>query len=150
MLRVECAEEVCRSRVEAVVESVVFGVVASVLNSETEMLVVLLSPTVGVAGNGGVVVVVLVVIGGVVVMVVMKAVVLKVSPSVICDLSVIVTGVVETSTLVIRCGMSVRVWSTSDVLLMTVGDSVVRYRSVFSLVWDEAPSVLSWFRMLEL
>lgn len=56
-------------------ESVVYGMVASVGDPAVELLVVLLNPGDVVAGRGGVVVVVMV-----------EAVALKVSSSVICDL----------------------------------------------------------------
>lgn len=89
---------------------------------------------------------VVVVVVGVLVVVVAEAVALKVSSSVICDLSVTVTGVVVRKTLVISTGVPVRESSSSDVLLVTVGGAVVRTKVTFpSLVWDETPSVPSWF-----
>lgn len=118
----------CRARVEAVVEGAVYGMVASVGDAGEEPLEVLLK----LVGRGGVVVV--------------KTVALKVSSSVICDLSVTVTGVVVRKTLVTTTGMSVRESSISDVLLLTVEGAAVRPKSMCSsLVWDENPSVLSWF-----
>lgn len=60
-------------------------------------------------------------------------------------LSVTVTGVVVRKTSVTRTGASVREWSRSDVLLLTVGGAVVRPQpSLCSLVWDETPSVPPW------
>lgn len=66
-------------------------------------------------------------------------------------LSVTVTGVVVRKTSVTSTGVSVRDSSTSDVLLLTVGGAVVRPKLTFcSPVWDETPSVPSWFWVLEL
>lgn len=59
-------------------------------------------------------------------------------------LSVIVTDAV------VKSGMSVE-WLVSDVLLLTVAETVVRPKLTFSsLVWDESPVVPFWFWVLEL
>lgn len=135
---------------EAVVEGVVYGMVALVGDPGVELPAVLLKLEDEVAGTGGVVgvvvLVVVIVVVAVVVEVEVEEVGWKVSSSVICDLSVTVTGVVVRKTSVTSTGVSVRESSTSDVLLRTVGGAVVRPKSTFSsLVWDETPSVLSWF-----
>lgn len=137
--RVGCAAEVSRARVEAVVEGVVYGMVASVGGSGVELVAVLLNLGDEVAGGEGVMVwVVVVVVVGV------EAVALKVSSSVMCDPSVTVTGVVVRKSSVTSTGVSVRELSTPDVLLLTVGDAVVRPKlTLWSLVWDETPSVPS-------
>lgn len=117
-------------------EGVVYGMVASVGDSGVEVLAVLLNLGLEVAGREGVVVWV--------VEVEVEAVALKVSSSVICDLSVTVTGVVVRKSSVTSTGVSVRELSTPDVLLLTVGGAVVRPKlTLSSLVWDETPSVPS-------
>lgn len=123
---------------EAVVEGVVYGMVASVGNTGVELLAALLNLEDEVTGRGGVVVVAVVVE--------VEAVALKVSSSVICDLSVTVTGVEVRKTSVASTGVSVRGSSTSDVLLLTGGGSVVRTQpTLSSLVCDETCSVPTWF-----
>lgn len=82
----------------------------------------------------------------VVALVVVDAVALKGSSSVICDLSVTVTGVLVRKTSVTITGVSVREASASDGLLLTVGVAVDRPTPTLSpLVGDETPSVPSWF-----
>ncbi len=62
-----------------------------------------------------------------------------------------VAGVVVWKNLVTSTGVSVRESSSSDVILLTVGGPVVRRQPrLCSLVWDEMPSVPSWFGVLEL
>lgn len=81
-----------------------------------------------------------------VVVVVVEGVALKVSSSVVCDLSVTVTTVVVRRTSVASTGVSVRELSRLVVVLLTVGGAVVSAKlTLFSLVWDEIPSVPSWF-----
>lgn len=113
-------------------EGVVYGMVASVDDAGVGLLAVLLNMGDEVAGGRGVVVVVVVVV--------VEAVALKVSCSVMCDLSVTVTGVVVRKTSVSSTGVSVRESSISDVLLLTDGGAVVK-PTLSSLVWDETPSV---------
>lgn len=130
----------CRTGVEAVVEGAVYGTVASVGDCGVELLDELLSHEDEVAGRAEVMVAVVVVV------VVVKAEALKVSSSVVCDLSVTVTGVVVRKTSVSSTGLSVRGSSSSDVLLLTVEGTAVRPKSTLpSLVWVENPSVPSWF-----
>lgn len=81
-----------------------------------------------------------------VVVVVVEGVALKVSSSVVCDLSVTVTTVVVRRMSVASTGVSVRELSRLVVVLLTVGGAVVSAKlTLFSLVWDEIPSVPSWF-----
>lgn len=117
-----------------------YGMVASVGDSGVELLDELLDHEDEIAGRAEVMV-------AVVVVVVVKAEALKVSSSVICDLSVTVTGVVVRNTSVMTIGVSVRASSISDVLLLlTVEGAAVRPKPTLpSLVWDESPSVPSWF-----
>lgn len=80
------------------------------------------------------------------VVVVVEGVALKVSSSVVCDLSVTVTTVVVRRMSVASTGVSVRELSRLVVVLLTVGGAVVSAKlTLFSLVWDEIPSVPSWF-----
>lgn len=131
----------CGIEVEAVVEGAVYGMVASVGVCGVELLDELLSHEDEVAGRAEVTVAVVVVV-----VVVVKAEALKVSSSVVCDLSVTVTGVVVRKTSVSSTGLSVRGSSISDVLLLTVEGTAVRPKPTLpSLVWVENPSVPSWF-----
>lgn len=57
-----------------------------------------------------------------------------------------VTDVVVRKISVTSTGVCVRESFRSDVLLLTVGGPVVRPKlTLCSLVWDETPSVPSWF-----
>lgn len=138
---------VCTARVETTVEGRVNGTVASVGDPRAVLAEVLLNLEDEVAGRGNVVLLMVVVVE----ILVVEGVDLKVFSSVICGLSVTVTGTVVRRTSVTDTGVTVRESSNSDVLLLTVGDAVVRPKpTVCSLVWGEPPSVPPWFWVLEL
>lgn len=81
---------------------------------------------------------------------VVETVATKVSSSVCSDLSVTGAAVVVGKTSVISCGTSV---TESSVLPLTIGGTVVKPKStISSSVLDStpSPSVLSWFKVLNL
>lgn len=132
---VGCAALVCRARVEAVVEGGVYGIVAAVGDPGAELLAALLNLEDEDEGRRDVVAAAAVEAGA-----------LEVFSSVTCGLSVTLTGVVVRKTSVTSTGVFVREVPRSDVLLLTVGGPVVRPNpTLCSLVWDETPSVPSWF-----
>lgn len=97
----------CAARVEATVEDKLYGTVALVEDCGGELVVVLVNTEDEVGTRGGVVIGMVEVVVGVV-MAVLEAVDLVGSSSVICDLSVTVTGEVVRKTLVTSGGISVR------------------------------------------
>lgn len=127
----------CRVGLGVVVWTVVYRKVGSVDGLGAEVLVMLLKLEDEVSGRGEV---------GVEGVEEVEAVTPKVSSSVICDLCVTVTGVVLAMTSVCSTGVSVVESSGLDVPMLSVGGAVVRPQlTLCSPVWDETPSVPSWF-----
>lgn len=136
--RVGCVAEVCAARTETGVERAAYGTVGSVEEPTVGLLDEVLKVEDEVGSRGRVVL-------AVVAVVVVKTVTLKVSSSVMWDLSVTVTGLVDRKASVTSTGLSVTASSVSDVLLLTVeGPAVGTKPTSSSLVLENSPSVPSW------